>query len=689
MVSTADMDGLHETSRAAGLIATAGDRLAAFRKARRHTALVRTLKVALPLASCLAVATYAVLVLTVVGLRPKNFDPGTMRIGTDNLTMEHPKYDGFGKDGTRYQLRAKTAVTDLKMSGPVRLNEIDSDFIQQNGVLTNLKANWGTFDQKKNVLELYEKIDINGSNGTKARLTRATVYTKENRVISDEPVTAELQAGTVEAKTMTLNSKSRQITFKNAVKVHLKPAAPKPATAPAPAKQAAPLLGLDLNSGAPVDITSDVLDVDDNAHTALFRQNVVAKQGEATLRAPELDALYEGQATAAVSGQTEAQKTAPQDAAAKLKTLKARGGVIMDQKDDHSTSDTLDYDAATGRAVLRGNVVLTAANDRRATSAVAEFDRTADTALLTGDVVVMQGKNVVKGRRVFSERKTGKTRVESPAEAGQPAGRIAATFYRAEPKPGEAQSKAAKPATPAQEATDALFGGSFKTDPTAPIDVDADTLDVLDQSKQAVFKGTVVAKQGNFVVRTPEMTALYTGQSGLGVGASTQSAASDAKQGAQITKIEARQRVVITSADGRTVTGDWADFNVKANTAVVGGKVVVSQGKSVVEGTRLLMDMNTGQTHFENEGTPGPAAAAAAAAAGAAGAATSPTCPEGQICSKGRIRAVFYPKEMEAAKKKKDGEQGAEQPTSAQGTQQPKQPAASSWQATTRPPGSP
>ena len=215
-----------------------------------------------------------------------------------------------------------------------------------------------------------------------------------------------------------------------------------------------------------------------------------------------------------------------------------------------------------------------------------------------------------------------------------------------------------------------MLGATFKTDPKAPVDVEADTLDILDQSRMAVFKGNVVTKQGAFVVRAAELTARYAGQTGLGLAQAQTSAPGTPKKSAQLTKIEARQKVVITSSDGRTASGDWADFDVRGNTAVVGGKVIVSQGQSIVEGTKLLIDMTTGQSRFEmEEGQAGNAAAAQA----------SPACPEGQVCSKSRIRAVFYPKEVEAAKKKKGDEQGA----GASPLNGAKQPSSSSWDSTT------
>ncbi|HVY42282.1 MAG TPA: LPS export ABC transporter periplasmic protein LptC [Hyphomicrobiaceae bacterium] len=672
-IHAGNFDGSHG-DRSAASVASAQERLMAFRKARRHTWIVRTLKLVLPGAAVLSVVVYGALVLLVVGLRPKNFDPGTMRISSENLVMENPKYDGYGKDGTRYQVRARNAVTDLKMSGPVRLNDIDGDLVQQTGTLTKVTANWGLLDQKKNELELYEKINIDSSNGMTARLTRATIYTKENRVISNEPVVVEMPTGTVRGKTMSMNTKSRQVTFDGDVSVRLKPppGREQPAQGARPAA-ASPLPGLALSSNAPIDVWSDILEVDDNAKTALFRRNVRARQGDAILTAPELDAIYEGRASNAIASAPATPNTPEQ--ATRLKFLKARGGVVMVLKEDRAEGETLDYDAISEHAVLRGNVVLTSANDRRATSAVAEFDRLADTALLTGDVVVTQGKNVMKGQRLFVEHKLGKTRLESPAQAGQPSGRIAATFYRNEAKSAEAAAGKNAKSEAADAGAGALpLGAAFKTDPKAPIDVEADTLDVLDQDKVAVFKGSVRAKQADFVIRCAEMTAHYTGQTGLS--SAPAAGKGETREPSQLTKINARQKVVITSGDGRTATGDWADFDVKTNMAVVGGKVVVSQGKSVIEGTKLFIDMNTGQSRIEVANAQQGVSAINGAPAGAAAA-----CPEGQVC-KGRIRAVFYPKEIEAAKKKaEERAPGAE--TKSDSASKPST-GTSSWSSTTR-----
>src|SRR5262249_3216062 len=158
------------------------------------------------------------------------------------------------------------------------------------------------------------------------------------------------------------------------------------------------------------------------------------------------------------------------------------------------------------------------------------------------------------GRRLFVDRKAGKSRLDAPPDAQQPQGRITASFYQTENKAAPNKPKAAVTEA-ASQVQEQLFG-SFKTDPNAPIDVEGDSLDVHDPVRQAIFHTNVRAQQGDFVLRRVELVAFYVGQTGLALG---NGQASDKTQ-AQLTRIEAKQKVLITSKDGQTATGDWATF---------------------------------------------------------------------------------------------------------------------------------
>jgi lipopolysaccharide export system protein LptA len=73
----------------------------------------------------------------------------------------------------------------------------------------------------------------------------------------------------------------------------------------------------------------------------------------------------------------------------------------------------------------------------------------------------------------------------------------------------------------------------------------------------------------------------------------------------QITRLEAKGGVVVTQQD-QTATGDTGHFDMKSNTITLLGNVVVSQGKNVVRGERLVVDMTTGVSKVDAGASRGP-----------------------------------------------------------------------------------
>jgi lipopolysaccharide export system protein LptA len=172
------------------------------------------------------------------------------------------------------------------------------------------------------------------------------------------------------------------------------------------------------------------------------------------------------------------------------------------------------------------------------------------------------------------------------------------------------------------------------------MDVEADTLDVYDGEKRAVFHGNVKSKQGDFLVRTVEMVAFYSGQTGLL--ATTGEEANRAPS--QLTRVECKQKVLIISKEGQSATGDWAIFDTKANTVLLGDDVTVSRGKDVAQGPRLKIDLNTGMYRFELEQEP--AVAQAAPAVISSPPLTAPAAnPAERPCAPGRQCLLVYPKD--------------------------------------------
>lgn len=733
----------------------AAERKKSFRQARRHSWLVRVLKLIFPVSALALFGFYGVVVSLNTGSIPArdgNIDIGTPTVTRDGVAMLNPKYEGFNDDGSTYVVTAKQAFPDFSKPDVLKMNDISGTLTQPGGnappVQTFIKAKRGIFDNKKSELDLKQFISIRSSNGLTAQLNSAKVYIKGNKIVTSQPVAAQMPSGTIRANAMTLLTKKRQAAFTGGVAVNLTPEPPKQKkpvkTANATKAKSSPTEALKpANSGGPIKVVAMRLDVDDNKRIAIFKERLRVTQGGGSLTAQELQVEYQG--SAALPGQapkrpartaankSNADKTnAAKTGGTKLKRVIALRNVVMTAADGRrATGDRAEFDAASDTAVLTGNVmmdqgagkgtaqarraVMNRKTDRivlsgdvvmsqgpgkgRATAKEVTVDRKADTVLLTGKVVMTQKESTVKGDRVFLNRKedtalltgdviltqarnrlsggrlfvnqkNGTSRLTNPNGAK----RILATFYQ-NPPAGKAAKKKAKPGK-AAEAGKAVAGGSafsvtqFKSDPNAPIKIDANQLDVNDKAKSAIFTGNVVAGQGDMTMRTAKLIATYTGESGMGTGGGLldglsggasappvkkKSKSKKPKQQAELKRIEARQKVEITSKDGRSATGDWADFDVKANTMILGGNVVLKQGSTVILGDKLLIDMTTGRTRI----VPRKGGTAGVGQAGGGSNRPRVVSKGGRACPPGRTCLQLIPGQLqEQAKSQKGGNAG-------------------------------
>jgi lipopolysaccharide export system protein LptA len=612
MAITVDTRNARRPGRVPVAAARVSQRARAFVAAGRHSRLVAVLRIACPVAAVAVLGVYALVVAVSWSSNASRFKVGGFEITADDLTMKDPTYFDTTSDG-RYEVRAKRAVVAFSKKEPIKLIDVSGELVQTSGTVTKLKAKHGLYDNAKAELELFDGIEIDGSNGMMARLSRAMIYSKESRIVSEEPVSATMPTGSVQAGSMTMSTKTKLVQFRGGVDVRL--------------LAQGQGIGAAKDAKQPVDIRSDELDVDDAGKTAHFKgEKVVAVQGESMLQTPYLMVKYEGKAAAAAAGPAGEAKVKAGEAA-RVTFLWARNGVEI-----------------------------TAGNDRRIVSNLADFDVLADTALFIGNVVATQEQNVLKGGRLFVDRKAGTSRLEAPGE-----GRVAVTLHA-----NPAQARAAGHPTAAEAAQGSLLG-TFKADRNAPMDVEANVLDIYDAASKAVFAGNVAAKQGDLLLRTSELTAFYSGKTGMGLAdAGTAAAASKSQEKGEITRLEARQAVILSSKD-QSATAKWADFDVKANTALLGGGVVITRhGEDplkldVIRGDRLKVDLTTGISQLESEPRAPAPPAKGPAMSSSAPAASAPTPAERvQGCPPGKQCVLLYPKQVkdraiEVLKKKAPG----------------------------------
>lgn len=190
----------------------------------------------------------------------------------------------------------------------------------------------------------------------------------------------------------------------------------------------------------PIKIDADRLDVFDKENKAIFAGNVVAVQGESTIRCSAMTVHYKrdkdkdpGKDAAKADPKTEAQ--AAEDAKAKaamggsgIRKVECAGPVTVAQKDQIATGDNAVFDQEAKRIVLSGNVVLS------------------------------QCQNVTRGSRLVYDMATGRANMDPVA-----GGRVSAMFV-----PGEGgEAKGGQPKGCAQPSVAAKPGGKAAEKPAA------------------------------------------------------------------------------------------------------------------------------------------------------------------------------------------------------------------------------
>jgi len=163
---------------------------------------------------------------------------------------------------------------------------------------------------------------------------------------------------------------------------------------------------------------------------------------------------------------------------------------------------------------------------------------------------------------------------------------------KAPPKPPPPKTQAAQPSGP----PNALQGFSQNRD--QPVHIESATLEVHDKQKEATFSGDVHVTQGDTDMRCKSLVVFYE-EEGKNAENNTLPAA-DAGPGGQqrIKRLEARGGVVVTQKD-QTATGELGIFDMKSNTVTLTGNVLMTQGKNVLRGETLVVDLTSGVSRVE------------------------------------------------------------------------------------------
>lgn len=173
------------------------------------------------------------------------------------------------------------------------------------------------------------------------------------------------------------------------------------------------------------------------------------------------------------------------------------------------------------------------------------------------------------------------------------------------------QGSAAQSPAQGAAAQSPLQGALQSQNKDQPIHIEAATLEVHDKAKTATFSGNVQVVQGDTTMRCRSLVVFYGAEEGAGTAAKPAAARPAAggpatpgmPQGAQsIRRIEARGGVTVVTKD-QNASGELGVYDLKTKTITLTGNVLVSQGKNVLHGERVVVDTATGNARVESGAT--------------------------------------------------------------------------------------
>jgi len=135
-----------------------------------------------------------------------------------------------------------------------------------------------------------------------------------------------------------------------------------------------------------------------------------------------------------------------------------------------------------------------------------------------------------------------------------------------------------------------LMGQALKGhDANAPVDVNADRIEVQDRQDRAVFSGNVKVRQEGLALNAERLTVAYNKVGGASP---------------QIDRLDAQGGVSVVSAT-ETAHSDIAIYDLNRKLITMIGGVELQQGGNNVKGGRLVIDLNSGRSVIDGSAVGG------------------------------------------------------------------------------------
>ncbi len=196
----------------------------AYRLAKRHSARVRVLKVALPVAAII-IGIVFVIVSIVRTYIPSELQVESATIEDGKIVMRNPAISGRNNDGISYSMKAERALQDMKQPDVITLENIKAKVPVNETTIAEVVATAGVYDRGQNLLDMIAPFTISLNSGLEAAFRSAHLDINGGNMSTEEPVSIRSREASIVAQSLRMTDKGRVVVFEGKVVVNVDPAA--------------------------------------------------------------------------------------------------------------------------------------------------------------------------------------------------------------------------------------------------------------------------------------------------------------------------------------------------------------------------------------------------------------------------------------------------------------------------------
>lgn len=195
----------------------------AYRTARRHSRLVRTLRIVLPALAVAGILLFWASAHFVPGDLAGLISQAGIDVKSNSVVMDAPHISGF--EGTRraYEVKATRAIQSLDDPKVLTFEQIDAHIGLDDGGTATVVAGTGIYNGNDNTLELKNDISITTTTGYAATIREAAVDLAKGNLRSSAPVAIRAKEGTLRADSIEVTDRGKYVAFRGGVSVTFMP----------------------------------------------------------------------------------------------------------------------------------------------------------------------------------------------------------------------------------------------------------------------------------------------------------------------------------------------------------------------------------------------------------------------------------------------------------------------------------